>query len=564
MATCYRCGNWKPDFGNCTTCENRKIEEQQHREILDSNREIADSFDRAANTQAKIAALQAVYQAEQTEKLVELEKKKLAEQKKQTQILLEQTLTEEEVFQRGFNFQTENDEHHDAMKIDINTGEDLTPDHLNYVAVDLGEQGDFILNFDNPYVGQKYKKAYKDGIQKRIEQEYPEPPGFDYMRDHAFDNGYAKSEYPSIIYPEVVNKQVTYIERNGSKYAFILGFQKNPNFTEIIQEHTGSLSYTWTPPYETELLNLSFEAGINKFLEEQNTPDKKIQRLSLVTKQIEDDKRKTEIESKELQKKQNQETIKNIFSSTAIGAFTGGLLSLLFCVVAWFFILIFADSFWEFLKKIMFYGVGIGAGIGFLKALLDTSNEGKNVKIYSIFLVLLISVLYFTKDHFNKDSIKFIDLNSKKNNTTNNTQDINKKSTIHDKNNKIEPSKDTGSSSESKVESVPPISDGVKNIIQIPISKLVVLNSPDVDPYYPTFSKRAGEEGEVVVRLIVNEAGLVEEVGLLNSSSYPRLDRAALVIGKLVVFKPYVVDGNPSKISTNLLIKFKLKNEDDL
>jgi len=545
MATCYRCGNWKPDFGNCTTCENRKIEEQQHREILDSNREIADSFDRAANTQAKIAALQAVYQAEQTEKLVELEKKKLAEQKKQTQILLEQTLTEEEVFQRGFNFQTENDEHHDAMKIDINTGEDLTPDHLNYVAVDLGEQGDFILNFDNPYVGQKYKKAYKDGIEKRIEQDYPEPPGFDYMRDHAFDNGYAKSEYPSIIYPEVVNKQVSYIERKGSKYAFILGTQKKPNFTEVIQEHTGSLSYTWTPPYETELLNLSFEAGINKFLEEQNTPDKKIQRLSLVTKQIEDGKRKIEIENKELQKKQNQETIKNIIYSTAIGAFTGGLLSLLFCVVAWFFILIFADSFWEFLKKIMFYGVGIGAGIGFLKALLDTSNEGKNVKIYSIFLVLLISVLYFTKDHFNKDSIKFIDLNSKKNN-------------------KLEPSKDTGSSSESKIDSVPPISDAVKNIIiQADIGNLVVLNSPDVDPYYPTFSKRANHEGQVVVRLIVNEAGQVEEVGLLKSSSYPQLDRAAVAIGKLYVFKPYVVNGNPSKISTNLLINFKLKNEDD-
>jgi TonB family protein len=284
----------------------------------------------------------------------------------------------------------------------------------------------------------------------------------------------------------------------------------------------------------------------------------------LVTKQIEDGKRKIEIENKELQKKQNQETIKKIISSTAIGAFTGGLLSLLFCVVAWFFILIFADSFWEFLKKIMFYGVGIGAGIGFLKELFDTSNEGKNVKIYSIFLVLLISVLYFTKDHFNKDSIKFIDLNSKKNNTTNNTQDINKKSTIHDKSNKLEPSKDTGSSSESRTDSVPPISDGGKNIIiQADIGNLVVLNSPDVDPYYPTFSKRANHEGQVVVRLIVDEAGQVEEVSLLKSSSYPQLDRAAMAIGKLYVFKPYVVNGNPSKISTNLLINFKLKNEDD-
>jgi len=368
MATCYRCGNWKPDFGTCNTCETRDTQERQNREII-------DSIESASHTQAKVAALQVVYQAEQAEiqnqRLLELEKKKLAEQKKQTQILLEQTLTEEEVFQRGFNFQTENDEHDDAMDIDTNTGEDLTPDHLNYIAVDLSEQGGFSLNFNNPYVGQKFKKAYKDGIEKRIEQDYPEPPDFEYMRDHAFDNGYAKSEHPSIIYPEVVNKQVTYIERNGSKYAFILHAQKKPNFTEVIQEHTGSLSYTWTPPYETELLNLSFEAGINKFLDEQNTADKKHQRLTLIKKEIEDRNIRIEIEQQARQKEQNQETIKNIISSTTLWAFVGGLIGFGFCLIAWFFILIFADSFWEFTQRVTLYGVGIGAAIGFLKGLSE-------------------------------------------------------------------------------------------------------------------------------------------------------------------------------------------------
>ena len=96
--------------------------------------------------------------------------------------------------------------------------------------------------------------------------------------------------------------------------------------------------------------------------------------------------------------------------------------------------------------------------------------------------------------------------------------------------------------------------------IQTDIGKLVVVYQPDADPYYPSFSKRAGEQGEVVVRLIIDETGIVEEVALLRSSGFARLDRAASEIGKRYRFKPYSVNGNPARISTNLLIKFNLKN----
>jgi protein TonB len=96
--------------------------------------------------------------------------------------------------------------------------------------------------------------------------------------------------------------------------------------------------------------------------------------------------------------------------------------------------------------------------------------------------------------------------------------------------------------------------------IQTDIGKLVVVYQPDADPYYPSFSKRAGEQGEVVVRLIIDETGIVEEVALLRSSGFARLDRAAEQIGKRYRFKPYSVNGNPARISTNLLIKFNLKN----
>ncbi len=96
--------------------------------------------------------------------------------------------------------------------------------------------------------------------------------------------------------------------------------------------------------------------------------------------------------------------------------------------------------------------------------------------------------------------------------------------------------------------------------IQTDIGKLVVVYQPDADAYYPSFSKRSGEQGEVVVRLVIDEGGNVEDVALLRSSSFPRLDRAASEIGRRYRFKPFLVNGSPARISTNLLIKFNLKN----
>jgi len=96
--------------------------------------------------------------------------------------------------------------------------------------------------------------------------------------------------------------------------------------------------------------------------------------------------------------------------------------------------------------------------------------------------------------------------------------------------------------------------------IQTDIGKLIVVYQPDADAYYPSFSKRSGEQGSVVVRLIIDETGIVEDVALLQSSTFPRLDRAATDIGKRYRFKPFLVNGSPQRISTNLLIKFNLKN----
>jgi len=125
------------------------------------------------------------------------------------------------------------------------------------------------------------------------------------------------------------------------------------------------------------------------------------------------------------------------------------------------------------------------------------------------------------------------------------------------------PPKQAESKSESQTQNAavaPSTSGGASGTpIQTDIGKLVVVYQPDADAYYPSFSKRSGEQGTVVVRLIIDETGSVEDIALLQSSSFPRLDRAASEIGRRYRFKPYLVNGSPQRISTNLLIKFNLK-----
>ena len=47
-------------------------------------------------------------------------------------------------------------------------------------------------------------------------------------------------------------------------------------------------------------------------------------------------------------------------------------------------------------------------------------------------------------------------------------------------------------------------------------------------PHYPLASRRLGEKGLVVVKLCVNEQGIVEETGLSKSSGFQNLDQSAL------------------------------------
>jgi len=81
-----------------------------------------------------------------------------------------------------------------------------------------------------------------------------------------------------------------------------------------------------------------------------------------------------------------------------------------------------------------------------------------------------------------------------------------------------------------------------------------------VDPVYPPASRRAGEEGTGVFRVLVDPNGRPQEVTVVTSSGFPRLDEAAVTAIRKWVFKPAMQAGQAVQSWTKVQVKFELKN----
>lgn len=73
---------------------------------------------------------------------------------------------------------------------------------------------------------------------------------------------------------------------------------------------------------------------------------------------------------------------------------------------------------------------------------------------------------------------------------------------------------------------------------------LVVTFQPELNSYYPAFSMRANEMGHVEVVGKTDEGGNVYDIAIAQSSSFPRLDRAAVSMAEMYKFRSYVA-GDP-------------------
>jgi protein TonB len=73
------------------------------------------------------------------------------------------------------------------------------------------------------------------------------------------------------------------------------------------------------------------------------------------------------------------------------------------------------------------------------------------------------------------------------------------------------------------------------------LSEVAYLHPPA--PGYPGASKRAREEGVVILKVVVDESGHAGSVYVYRSSGHPRLDAAACEAVRRALFKPYVEGG---------------------
>lgn len=79
------------------------------------------------------------------------------------------------------------------------------------------------------------------------------------------------------------------------------------------------------------------------------------------------------------------------------------------------------------------------------------------------------------------------------------------------------------------------------------------------NPIYPPLAKRMGEEGKVVLRVLVNENGRPERVEIQKSSGSSRLDEAAKQGALDALFKPYMENGKPVAVYAIVPIDFSIQ-----
>jgi TonB family protein len=120
----------------------------------------------------------------------------------------------------------------------------------------------------------------------------------------------------------------------------------------------------------------------------------------------------------------------------------------------------------------------------------------------------------------------------------------------------------TESAEKERIEKLTKLKPISENPPSVPINQLVMVYRPNAELFYPRLSKDIGEQGVVDVQLFINELGEVNSVNIIRSSGYERLDKAATLLASRVMFKPYLINGIPSKVNAGISVKFQLPKEE--
>lgn len=91
----------------------------------------------------------------------------------------------------------------------------------------------------------------------------------------------------------------------------------------------------------------------------------------------------------------------------------------------------------------------------------------------------------------------------------------------------------------------------------IAITAVEYLTPPVLD--YPLASRRAQEQGQVHVRVLVDARGAPQQMSVIRSSDFARLDESALATVRATRFKPYTENGTPLPFWVVMPLVFELQ-----
>lgn len=95
--------------------------------------------------------------------------------------------------------------------------------------------------------------------------------------------------------------------------------------------------------------------------------------------------------------------------------------------------------------------------------------------------------------------------------------------------------------------------------VELPISDADYLDNPP--PVYPRASFRLGEEGLVLVRVLIGPDGRAQDAKIAKSSGFPRLDQAAEATVRAWRYVPGKRGGVPEAMWVNVPIKWEISKE---
>ncbi len=100
-----------------------------------------------------------------------------------------------------------------------------------------------------------------------------------------------------------------------------------------------------------------------------------------------------------------------------------------------------------------------------------------------------------------------------------------------------------------------PSETSAMRLLVVPESEIDFLGKKPVVTY-PLASKRANEHGLVMLAVVVDTRGVVNQISVFRSSGYQRLDEAAVRAVKTARFRPYIHDGVAVSVEIRIPVEF--------